>query len=119
MCIRDRPRSFEHVDGAECVYFEIENRNSGSAVMRRLTGTMHDQPRTGFLDQGNQGFTVSDIETVVFITLDLSLKPFENPRCIAFRTEEKRPVVVIDSDDMEPAASEEQRDFRPDQAARS
>ena len=46
------PRRFEQMQRAQRVHFEIEEGNSGGAIMRRLRGGVDDQIGPQFVHQG-------------------------------------------------------------------
>src|SRR5579864_1629418 len=79
------------------IHLEVEKRDGGRAVVRGLRRGMHDQVGTDLADQLQNAVAVANVERGMPIPGDLLAQSGEGPRGIAFRAEEHRAVVAVDS----------------------
>ena len=70
-----------------------------------------------FVEQRQHALAIPDVERGVPVTGDLPAQMLEHPTGVAFRPEENRAMVVIDSVNLESLASEEPRNLRANESA--
>ena len=108
------PGRLQEMQSPKRIDLEIYKWNRRGAVMRRLRGRVDDKTRFEFLDQGQHGLAVADIQILVPVALDLTAQGFQRPAGIAFRPKKYGPLIVVDSDDSESVPGEEKRRFGSD-----
>lgn len=55
-------RRFEQIEGSHRIHFKVEEGNVGRSIMRGLGGSMDDDARPEFSEQGNYTGPIADIE---------------------------------------------------------
>ena len=115
----ETPGGLQQVQSAQCIDLEVEERNGGGAIVRRLGGGVNDQVRPKFLDQGQHRVPVADIERGMAVVGHLAPQAFEDPTGIAFRTEEDGAMIAVDAGYAKALTGEEEGDLRTNQATRS
>jgi len=76
-----------------------------------LGGGMNDEAGTELLNQRQDAIAVADIEGFVAIAGDFAAQPVEDPARIALGAEEDGAMVIVDSNNVETLAGEEDRDL--------
>jgi hypothetical protein len=101
------------------IHFEIEKRNGGRAIVRRLRGGVDDQVRPHFVEQRQHALAVPNIERRMPVTGDLLAQVLEHPTGVALRPEENGPMIVVDPVNLESLVSEEPANLGANQPART
>ena len=115
----ETPRGLQQVQSPQRIDLEVEERNGGGAVVRRLGGGVQDEVRPEFFHQRQHSVAVAYIERGMPVAGHFAPQAFQNPTGIAFRTEEDCAMVTVDACDAEALTGEEEGNLRSDQATRS
>ncbi len=79
---QERARRFEQMQRPEGIHLEIEERDGGGAIVRRLRGGVDDQIGAHFVEQGEHAFPVADIQRRMPVIRDLAAQIAPTPnRC--------------------------------------
>ena len=113
------PGGLQQVQSPQRIDLEVEERNGGGAIVRRLGGGVNNEVRPKFLDQGQHPVPVADIERGMAVAGHLAPQSFEDPTGIAFGTEEDSAMIAVDAGHAEALTGEEDGDLRADQATGS
>ena len=81
--------SFQHIDSAKSIDFEVEDGNVAGLVMRRLCRTMHYQIKALGTEERFKGKSVPNIDIVMREVFRIKAQPIEVPGGIASATEKK------------------------------
>src|SRR5579864_8409737 len=113
------PGRFQHMQGSQSVYLEVEERNGSCAVVGWLSCGMDDQIRPQFVDEGEQLIPFPDVQRKMLVARDFAPQPLQYPTGITLRPEKDGAMIAVDSMNLETVAREEARDFGADQSAGS
>ena len=109
----------QQIQGPDRVRVEVVERDRRGPVVGRLRRGVHDDRGLQLLHERQDAGAVSHVQ---FVVNEASNLPFESalvPARVALRTEEHRPLVVVQSVDLIPLVSEVRTDLAADQAGRS
>lgn len=106
---------FQEIQRPGCVDVEVVERNRGREIVGRLRRGMYDQIGFDLANDRLYGRTVSDIYFVVVKARDPGFESSLIPPSIPCRTEEHRPLVVVDPIDCEAVCSEIQANLGADE----
>ena len=96
---------------SERIDLEIQKRDGGGAIVRRLRSGVDDQIGAQLIDESEQLVSLANVDGVMTLVRNLALQTRQNPTGIPFRSKENRPMVVIDAMDLESRSGKKQRDL--------
>ena len=110
------PGGLEQVERAHRVNVEIIKGPGGGEIVAGLGSGVDDGGGLELGDEMQNFFSVTNVELVVLEVLIVLLQPLLIPAGVAARTEEIRPLVVVDTVHLRPLPGEIAHNFGADQA---